>query len=739
MSGGNVIITQTKNIVTFEADAASYAKAKKRIQQMGKEWDKVGDKMAKATNGTRPTGGGRFQGNGRRGGRGNGGTSQGGNGGGRPRQTPEEKAAKQAAAQAKKDAAAALRAEQRQMKQRQTMIDKMNARQARFGPVYNNTKGAMNYTQRAQARADFAKINQEYAKGAIGAQTYTAKLSMLQQQMKATAKQSRQVMAPAMVGGGLSPMAGALGAGLGAYGVMGAGRSLMNTGVDFQSIHSTILMTQKTEAEGKQMFEYLQNLSSTLGTDLVATSDSFAKMNLSRPKNLNLNDMQEVFTGFSEYGTALHLDRNKMGLAQYALQQMYGKQKVTAEELNRQMADAMPGAKQAFLSAWQNATGNKNMTQGQFDEDMSKGIITMDKISPHLGKAFGDMARKGGALDFAVKGINASFNRMVNSWKLFQNKIFESKFGDALTKAFDGASKSLNNLTDIAGGRLGELLGGFIEGFTDVAFYIHDSFVLADNIIEHYLKKWGLSGEQISAMWDWAGWTAGALIFGGSLFRIFKILTGLIKLVPGIKTLGSALSGAGLIGGAAGAAAAAKGGSTSTGGILTKATKAAGTVAGGAGAVAGGTSGVSKVMRFLGPVGELMMAYDLAKSQFGDQSENANAVREAGNRPKGFLDGAAQKAGMFDLSGRMYPTPALVNELKPNTPYMGHIEYMKQSASPTMDSFKAPSINVKLEQPKEVDVKVDVNVNDGKIQDLIEAAVNEQQGINFNLLTGGGE
>lgn len=722
---GNVVVTTTRNDVVFNVDNKSFNDAKKKINSLKSEWEKTTSAPRSTRERARPKGGERFD---------------------AAAKAKAAKERKEATAAAKEKAAAAKaealaqRQQNRELAKQQRVIDKMNARQARFAPAYNNTKGAMNYTQRAQFRADFAKINQEYAKGAIGAQTYTAKLSMLQQQMKATAKQSRQVMAPAMVGGGLSPMAGAMGAGLGAYGVMGAGRSLMNTGVDFQSIHSTILMTQKTEAEGKQMFEYLQNLSSTLGTDLVATSDSFAKMNLSRPKNLDLNDMQEVFTGFSEYGTALHLDKNKMGLAQYALQQMYGKQKVTAEELNRQMADAMPGAKQAFLSAWQNATGNKNMTQGQFDEDMSKGIITMDKISPHLGKAFGDMARKGGALDFAVKGINASFNRMVNSWKLFQNKIFESKFGDALTKAFDGASKSLNNLTDIAGGRLGELLGGFIEGFTDVAFYIHDSFVLADNIIEHYLKKWGLSGEQISAMWNWAGWTAGALIFGGSLFRIFKILTGLIKLVPGIKTLGSALSGAGLVGAAAaGAGAVTEGGSTSTGGILTKATKAAGTVAGGAGAVAGGTSGVSKVMRFLGPVGELMMAYDLAKSQFGDQSENVNAVREAGNRPKGFLDGAAQKAGMFDLSGRIYPTPALVNELKPNTPYMGHIEYMKQSASPTMDSFKVPSLNVKLEQPKEVDVKVDVNVNDGKIQDLIEAAVNEQQGINFNLLTGGGE
>ena len=737
MSGGNVIITSTKNVVTFEVDKGSYAKAKKQVQQIGKEWGKVGAKMAKATNGTRPTGSGRFQGNGRRGGRGNGGTSQGGNGG-RPRQTPEEKAAKQATAQAKKDAAAALRAEQRQMKQRQTMIDKMNARQARFAPVYNNTKGAMNYQQRSQARADFAKINQEYAKGAIGAQTYTAKLSMLQQQMKATAKQSRQVMAPAMVGGGLSPMAGAIGAGLGAYGILGAGRSLMKTGVDFQGIHSILKMTEDDAAGAAQSMEYLMDLSSRLGVDMVDLSDQYSKMNLSRGK-LSKQTVQDVVTGVQEYGTALHLDKQRMSLSNFAIQQMFGKNKVQGQELSQQLSESMPGGKQAFLKAWQNATGNQNMTQGDFDSDMQKGLITMEKIAPHLGKAFADMARKGDALNYAVKGINASYNRMINSWNLFKNKIFESKFGDALTKAFDGASKSLNNLTDIAGGRLGELLGGFIEGFTDVAFYIHDSFVLADNIIEHYLKKWGLSGEQISAMWNWAGWTAGALIFGGSLFRIFKILTGLIKLVPGIKTLGSALSGAGLVGAAGAGGAVTKGGNTSTGGILTKATKAAGTVAGGAGAVAGDTSGVSKVMKFLGPLGELMLAYDLAKSQFGDQSENVNAVREAGNRPKGFLDGAAQKAGMFDLSGRMYPTPALVNKLKPNTPYMGHIEYMKQSASPTMDSFKAPSLNVKLEQPKEVDVKVDVNVNDGKIQNLIEAAVNEQQGINFNLLTGGGE
>lgn len=104
-----------------------------------------------------------------------------------------------------------------------------------------------------------------------------------------------------------------------------------------------------------------------------------------------------------------------------------------------------------------------------------------------------------------------------------------------------------------------------------------------------------------------------------------------------------------------------------------------------------------------------------------------------------FIDNAAQKAGMWQLSESMYPTPALVNDLKPNVPYTGHLDYMKQTASPTMDTFKSPTLNVQLEQPKEVDVKVDLNVNDGKIKDLIEASIEDQQAMTFNLLAGGGQ
>lgn len=722
---GNVVVTQTKNEVVFSVDQKSFNDAKKKINSLKGEWEKTTSApRSTRERAARPKGGERFD---------------------AAAKAKAAKERKEAAAEAKEKAAAAKaealaqRQQNRELAKQQRVIDKMNARQARFAPVYNNTKGAMNYTQRAQFRADFAKINQEYAKGAIGAQTYTAKLGELQKQMRATAKQARQPLAPQTVGGGLSPVAGAIGAGLGAYGVLGAGKSLMNTGVSFQSIHSVLRMTEDDADGAAQSMEYLMDLSSRLGVDMVDLADQYAKMNLSRGK-LSKQTVQDVVTGMQEYGTALHLDKNRMSLANFGLQQVFGKGRLQAQELNQQIAESLPGAKQAFLKAWQDATGNANLTQGMFDEDMAKGLITTDKIMPHLGKAFADMARKGDALNFAVKGINASYNRMLNQWNLFKNKIFESKFGDALTNSFEKASTALENLSDVAGGRLGDVLGGLIEGFTDMATYVHDGFVLADRVIEHYLTKWGLDADQISKAFNFVGWTAGALLFGSGLLRITNLLKNLIKLVPGIKSLGKALAGAGLaseaVAAAAGTAgAAAKGAPISTGGVVSKAVKGAGVVAGGQTAAVGGTS---KLMKFLGPVGEILTAYEVAKSQFGDQTENINAARE-GKRPMSFIDKAAAQAGMWQLSESMYPAPALVNDLKPNVPYTGHIDYMKQTASPTMDTFKSPTLNVRLEQPKEVDVKVDLNVNDGKITDLIEASIQDQQAMTFNLLAGGGE
>ncbi|WP_213673047.1 tape measure protein [Serratia marcescens] len=707
---GNVVVTTTRNDVVFSVDQKSFNDAKKKINSLKSEWEKTTSApRSTRERAARPKGGERFD---------------------AAAKAKAAKERKEATAAAKEKAAAAKaealaqRQQNRELAKQQRVIDKMNARQQRFGPVYNNTKGAMNYAQRAQFRSDFAKINQEYAKGAIGAQTYTAKLGEPVWLLLSFVSEARQVMPSQFVGGGLSPVAGAIGAGLGAYGVLGAGKSLMKTGVDFQGIHSILKMTEDDADGAAQSMEYLMGLSSRLGVDMVDLADQYAKMNLSRGK-LSKQTVQDAVTGIQEYGTSLHLSRDRMSLANFAIQQMFGKNKVQGQELNQQLAESMPGAKQAFLKAWQDATGNVNLTQGMFDKDMENGLITMEKIAPHLGKAFGDMARKGDALNYAVKGINASYNRMLNQWNLFKNKIFESKFGDALTNSFEKASAALENLSDVAGGRLGDVLGGLIDGFVDMATYVHDGFVLADRVIEHYLTKWGLDADQISKAFNFVGWTAGALIFGSGLLRITNLLKNLIKLVPGIKSLGKALAGAGLaseaVATAAGTAgAAAKGAPTSTGGVVSKAVKGAGVVAGGQTAANGGAS---KLMKFLGPVGEILTAYEVGKSQFGDQTENITAAREEGKRPMSFIDKAAQQAGMWQLSESMYPTPALVNDLKPNVPYTGHIDYMKQTASPTMDTFKSPTLNVQLEQPKEVDVKVDLNVKDGKITDLIEASI----------------
>lgn len=718
---GNVIVTTTSNRVIFDVDQGSYAAAKKKIQALKKEWEKTSSGIGKAKS-----------------------KAQQQNAAGEnliARQRQQQAKARKEEATAAKQAAAAQRQQNRELLRQQRIIDKMNARQARFAPVYNNTKGAMNYSQRAQARADFAKINQEYAKGVIGAQTYTAKLGELQKQMRATAKQGRQVMPSAVVGGGLNPVAGAIGAGLGAYGVLGAGQSLMKTGVDFQGIHSILKMTEDDADGAAQSMKYLMDLSGRLGVDLVDLADQYAKMNLSRG-NLSKQTVQDVVTGMQEYGTALHLDKNRMSLANFGLQQVFGKGKVSAQELNLQIAESMPGAKQAFLKAWQSATGNVNLTQGMFDKDMAAGLITTEKIMPHLGKAFADMARKGDALNFAIKGINASYNRMINQWNLFKNKIFESKFGDALTRSFELASSAMEDMSS-AGGHLGEILGGILDGFTDMGSVIYNTFVFADRNIEAFLKKWGMDSKQISELFNMAGWAAGAALFAGSLIRITGLLRGLIKLVPGIKSLGGALSAAGLV--------SAVTGKAGLGGV-TNGTKETPTGKGKTGL--GG-----KILK-----GAAVVGGGLAVSQYGSEGAKTGGMIGA---VVGGIPGAIVGAAGGDLSGRLPSTDAeraalfarvQANNDRPTlgddfrnwvsqfAPMLGGSPIYSIPLPTVQPSFTPPNLDslmmrdykptvVTLDQ-KEVEIKVAVDVNDGQIDNLVNARVAEQSAKDLNLIVG---
>ncbi|CAI0894949.1 tape measure protein [Serratia quinivorans] len=709
MSAGNVIITKTVNKVSFSVDQGSYNKAKKQIQSVGKDWDKVSDKMAKATKAAAiPKGADRLR---------------------------AAKASKERIQQAKAEAAAnkiARKEEQarnreraaaaRQMKRQQTMLDKMNARRIRFEGVYNQTKGAMNYTQRSQFKGQLFDIQKQYAAGTLGAQAYTAKLGELQKQMKATAKQSRVAYAPPMVGGGINGITSGMaqvGAGVG---MLAAGRSLMKTGVDFQGIHSILKMTEKDEAGAEQSMNYLMGLSERLGVNMVDLADQYAKMNLSRG-TLSKETVQEAVTGIQEYGTALHLDQQRMGLANFAIQQMFGKNKVQGQELNQQLAESMPGAKQAFLKAWQDATGNVNLTQGMFDADMQKGLITMDKIAPHLGKAFGDMARKGDALDFALKGINAQYNRMINAWAKFKNSIFESKLGDQMGETFNTIARGLDNMADTMNGPIGNALAGLLEGFTDIGAVIYNSFVFADGVIRDYLQKWGVEAGDIDKMFNWAGWIAGALFFGSSLLRVTSILSKLTGMTGAVRALGAALGEAGLIGGTAGAAGkAAKKGPRGVG------------AGGAAGAATTGKtlSTLGKLGKWLGPVGTLYTGYEVGKSQFGDQSENVNEARADNKRPRGFLEGAAQSAGLNQLSQMMYPPESV------GTPYAGKPTITLDAANWMMNDYRVPG---GADKPQEVNgnIKVDVNINDSKLMGIIDAQIEAEGDRQLNMMIQGGQ
>ena len=134
----NVIITSTKNVVSFEVDKGSYAKAKKAIKSIGDEWDKVGKRMKPLAAKVNPQGSERFK---------------------QSEYTRRTKAARAEAAATKQAAREQLQAERK--------IQQIRAKSIRFSTAassYNLTG-----KQRAESLSQFGDLTRQFHQGKLAA------------------------------------------------------------------------------------------------------------------------------------------------------------------------------------------------------------------------------------------------------------------------------------------------------------------------------------------------------------------------------------------------------------------------------------------------------------------------------------------------------------------------------------------------------------------------------------------
>lgn len=251
--------------------------------------------------------------------------------------------------------------------------------------------------------------------------------------------------------------------------------ALMDLYGAFLALPANIL---KTTGELERMFVMMQGLSKetdNLGKSMEAMKNRNAIFEMARNAPFEIKTLTDAFIKFQNAGLdplaggmqALVDSVAKFGgtsetlhRAAVAIQQMGGKGVISMEELRQQLGEAVPSAMRAM------ATG-MGLSMGDLVKHISKGEV---EASDALRRMLYVMRFENeGAAKRMMETWVGSLSRLDTEWTLFQEKIGNSGFSQAMTKAVQDLTKSLSSPEMSAFAvNLGKSLGDLVTIFAQM-------------------------------------------------------------------------------------------------------------------------------------------------------------------------------------------------------------------------------------------------------------------------------
>lgn len=687
MTGNNVVV-KTVNRVVYESDKNSYARTVKQIRSIKKEWEKAGKVMGKTTNGTRPTGGERFK---------------------QSEYTRRTKAARAEAAAAKQAAREQVQAERK--------IQQIRAKSIRFNTAASHSN--LSGKQRTESLTQFGNLTRQFHAGKIAVGVYNAAVSKLQATMRHQGKVGMKGQTLPVTAKVTKLDTSLIDSAKGAI-VIGAtvalGKSIMTAGQDLQSMESGLTAVTGSADKAAKEMQYLRDQSNRLGLDLIGTGKDYTKFLAAVGDKATQKQTRTLFEGVSEYGTVLGATADDQSRALKALNQMYSKGTVQAEELKGQLGDAIPGAVSVFVKALQKTQNNANLTEKDLFKMMETGQLLAKDILPAVGDEFKALARNGGALDKAVNSNRASWQRLKTAMQASMGAFFEGGFGSALTNAFDTISAALNNNAD-SFKFWGDLAGNVIEGATDAFGLLYNTIVFVARVGSSYLEEMGVSFESMKGWGEMAAYALGVTLFAGSMWKLGGAVKWIIGFLNPLTKMLGVMQAISALGGIEAATSGGVSGKDPKGTKPTKQPSKFGKL--GKGALLAGGSAV-------GAAAMNPYTYPAALGAYAAVSTD-NATREADGL--GLLDSIAARwkaGGWANHDANKIAADALkpTINLDPVT-----------SGSALMNNYRNP-VNP-LPQTHKLEVTSRVEVVDGAVKGLVQGVMDDRETQQINMLLQG--
>ncbi|CIA53391.1 tape measure protein [Salmonella enterica] len=262
--------------------------------------------------------------------------------------------------------------------------------------------------------------------------------------------------------------------------------------------------------QSTQVKKFIQDLTQITGMDTTETQAQFASFGASAKNTMGLEGSEELFKNLTGYARLMGRSDEEIKRALTALSQMASKGQIMSEELKGQLAEALPGATQAFAKAL-------GLTEKQLFDKMKNGDVKASDALPKFAKELGSQINSRGGWKAIQDSTQTMLGNLKNTWNNSLTDIFKGS-----EDGLQDFTRSLTNLLNALGGSgksLGESLGSLmtdmshgVDSLTDISYRVRAFF---DEVTLAYR---GLTDEQKKVV--------DAL--GSGLINSLKVLAGVI-------------------------------------------------------------------------------------------------------------------------------------------------------------------------------------------------------------------
>lgn len=196
-----------------------------------------------------------------------------------------------------------------------------------------------------------------------------------------------------------------------------------------------------SEENFKSNKNFLHNLSNEQGLNFRDMAPQYSSIYQAAAPSIGVKGVQDMFRGITQFGTTHGISKEAMKGSMVALGQMFGKDKIQAEEARQQFAERMPGGMALLAQAAGNSGQTKNGTVAEFSDLMQKGKADPKKILPELGRLMKEASEKNDAYRKSLETTRVAQGRM--------NKAFEDSVMIFSAGGFDkGMGSFFNTMAD---------------------------------------------------------------------------------------------------------------------------------------------------------------------------------------------------------------------------------------------------------------------------------------------------